>query len=227
MQDYVEAFRQAAERTDALAGGMSNYPLKIDSGLNIDLASVVAKIAEVLSEFMSLADVLPGQSFRVVRDLSYALFDLRIRHTVTVGDVELVDGLHIGLTHQKLAWDVSGSNQSDFMNRRFAGKPVKAHAWITLEDGSVIDATILATQHCKSSKPKGVFSVLDAVYYTGKTDTPVVRYIPMLTGFVYHQRVLSASVDGGSQNYSEWYEEYALMMARLDLSRLVPGLTAR
>lgn len=225
MKDYIESFREAAERTDALAGKMSNYPLKIDQTLTIDIGSVVTAIAKDFSEFLPHTDVLPGKCFRVARELSYVLFDQGIRHTVTVGDVELVDGLYVGITLDKLLLDVAGGYQLDFVDGRPAGMPIEAHAWITLENGYIIDATILASQHRKSSNSIDLLSFEDAVYYTGKPNTPVIQHIPMMTGLVYHQKVLTASMDGDMQTYCQWYEDYARLMARHDLLRLVPELT--
>ncbi|MHA6140985.1 hypothetical protein ACX3YC_26795 [Pseudomonas mohnii] len=227
MQNYVESFQIASQRTDALAGGMSNYPLKIDSGLTINIASVVAQIAKDFSEFLPHTDVLPGQCFRIARELSYILFDLGIRHTVTVGDIELVDGLYVGLNLEKFVLDVANGYRLEFVDGLPAGKPIEPHAWITLENGFVVDATVLASQHCKSSNPEEVLSFEDALYFTGKPNTRVIRHIPMLNGFVYYQKVLTARRNGDLQNYWQWYEDYALGMARLDLFRLAPSLSSR
>lgn len=224
MPNYIDSFREAFERTDALAGRMSNYPLEIDPDLTIDMALVVAAIAKDFSEFLRDTDVLPGMCFRVARELSYVLFELKIRHTVTVGDVELIDGLYVGLTLDKLQQDVAEGYQLDFVDGLPAGKPIEAHAWITLENGFVIDATVLASQHRKSADPMRALSFEDAVYYTGKPNTPVISHIPMMTGLVYHQKVLTALIDGDLQAYCQWYEDYARLMARLDLLRLVPDL---
>jgi hypothetical protein len=224
MQDYMRSFREATERTDALAGRMSNYPLEIDQSLSIDLVSVAAAVAKDFSEFIPDTNELPGQCFRVARELSYILFDLGIRHTVTVGDIALVDGLYVGLTLEKLQQDIAEGYLLDFVDGLPVGKPIDAHAWITLENGCVIDATILASQHRKSSNASEFLRFEDAIYYSGKPSTPIIRHIPMLTGLVYHQKVLTADVDGDFQIYCKWYEDYARLMARLDLFRLVPDL---
>ena len=227
MKNYIETFREALARTSGFAGGMSNYPLKIDPDLTIDMSLVVSAIANDFARFIPHTDLLPGACFRIARELSYVLFELGIRHTITVGDVELVDGLYVGLTLEKLMQDVEGGYQVDFVDGVPVGMPIEAHAWITLENGFVIDATILASQHRKSSNPSTLLSFEDAIFYTGKPETPVIRYIPMMTGLVYHQKVLTALVDGDLQNYCLWYEDYAKLMARLDLFRLVPALAPR
>lgn len=224
MQNYVESFQIASQRTDALAGGMSNYPLKIDSGLAIDMVSIVSEIAADFSVYLQPTDVLRGKCFQVTRDISYIFLNLGVRHAVTVGDVELVDGLHVGLNLEKFMRDVADGYE--FVDGIPAGKRIDPHAWITLENGFVVDATVLASQECKGSNLEEVLLFEDAVYVTGKPNSPVVRHVPMMTGFVYQQKVLSALRSGDRQNYQQWYEDYALGMARLDLLRLAPGLSA-
>ncbi|OAJ47777.1 hypothetical protein [Pseudomonas marginalis] len=224
MQNYTESFKLAMARTDDLTGRMSNYPLELDTSMTINQVAVVAAIAKDFAEFLPHTDVLPGKCFRVARELSYVLFQLGIRHTVTVGDVALIDGLYAGVAPDKLLSDVSMGYQLDFMDGRPVGRPIDAHAWITLENGCVIDATVLASQHRKSLNPSELLSFQDAIYYTGKPNTPVMHHIPMLTGLVYHQKVLTAPMDGDFQNYCQWYEDYPRLMGRLDLLRLVPAL---
>jgi hypothetical protein len=218
MQNYVESFQNAFERTDALAGGMSNYPLKIDPSFDIDMALVVAEIAKEFSEFLPHTAMPPGECFQIARELSYIFLNLGIRHTITIGDVELTDGFYVGLTVDKLVQKLTCGHQPGLMDSLPAGTPVEVHAWITLENGVVIDASILPSLHRKNSNSKEVLSFEDAVYFTGKPNTPVIRHVPMVTGFVYHQRVLTAFRGG------QWYEDYALMMARLDLLRLTSHL---
>lgn len=103
------------------------------------------------------------------------------------------------------------------------GKLAQGHAWLTLENGAVIDATILASRHRKAFGDEALLSFADAIYYTGKPGTPVVRHIPMLTGFVYHQKVLTG-FDRLVETYCSWYQDYYKAMANLDITRMVPGL---
>lgn len=224
MQEYLQVFQEAMVRTDKISGGLSNYPLRVVPGLKVDIPMVVEAIARDLGSFLPNTDVLPGGCFRMARELSYILLELGIRHTVTVGDIELVDGLYVGLTIDRLMQDVAEGYGLDFINGRPVGRPINAHAWITLENGYVIDTTILPSQHRKSRNPAELLSFADAVYFSGKQHTPIVRHIPMMTGLVYHQLVLIGEGDGDAQNYCQWSEDYARMMGRLDLIKLVPAL---
>ena len=224
MHEYIDAFKVAMVRTDGIAGGLSNYPLRITPGLKIDIPQIVDAIARDFSEFLPHTDVLPGKCFRVARELSYILLELGVRHTVTVGDIELVDGLYVGLDLEQLQRDVAGGYGLDFQDGRPVGRPINAHAWITLENGCVIDTTILPSQHRKSQNPSELLSFAESVYFSGKQHTPVVRHLPMMTGLVYHKLVLIGEGDGDAQNYCQWSEDYARLMGRLDLVRLVPAL---
>ncbi|RMM39285.1 hypothetical protein QO021_30265 (plasmid) [Pseudomonas amygdali pv. lachrymans] len=224
MQQYIKAFKEASELTDSIAGGLSNYPLRIDPGFMINIPKVIDAIASDLSDFLPHTDVLPGMCFRAARELSYILLELGVRHTVTVGDIELVDGLYVGLDLEQLQRDVAGGYVLDSQDGRPVGRPINAHAWITLENGCVIDTTILPSQHRKSQNPSELLSFAESVYFSGKQHTPVVRHIPMMTGLVYHQLVLIGEGDGDAQNYCQWSEDYARLMGRLDLVRLVPAL---
>lgn len=205
MQNYLQSFREAVERTDALAAGMSNYPLKIDPSFDIDMGLVVAEIAKEFSEFLPHNEVLPGQCFRVARELSYILLNLGVRHAITIGDVKLFDGLLVGLTLDQLMRDVTEGYQLSFVDNLPAGKPMTPHVWITLENGVVVDATILASLHRKRSTPDNAISFESVVYYTGKPDSPVIQHMPMMTGFVYQQKVPTTLRSGDQQNYRQWY----------------------
>jgi hypothetical protein len=58
MKEYLQDFKEAMEWTDAIAGGLSNYPLRITPELKIDIHLVVEAIARDLSDFLPHTDVL-------------------------------------------------------------------------------------------------------------------------------------------------------------------------
>ena len=45
------------------------------------------------------------------------------------------------------------------------GKPINGDGWITLENESVIDATVLEYQHRKSLKREQLLSFEDVIFY--------------------------------------------------------------
>lgn len=76
----------------------------------------------------------------------------------------------------------------------------------------------------RCQNPSELLNFTEAVYFSGKQPTPIVRHIPMMTGLVYHQLVLIGEGEGNAENYCRWSEDYARLMKRLDLVRLVPAL---
>lgn len=224
MFEYISRFNEARAWTDFRYAGMSNYPLRIDQTFKVDVESLVATIAKDFQQFIDSTDDLPGRCFLIARELSYIIGAMGIRHTVTVGDVRLTDGLYVGIPHERLARDLDGGYQIDMVNGVPVGKPIDAHCWITLENGLVIDATVLASQHRKSPAAKIPLSFEEAIYYTGKEGAPYLEYLPMVTGFVYLQRVLTSPQDADFATYLKWYQDFNQMMCAIDLERLVPTL---
>lgn len=224
MIDYISRFNEARSWTDFRYAGMSNYPLRIDPSFKVDVQALVATIAKDFQQFIDSTDDLPGRCFLIARELSYIIGAMEIRHTVTVGDVRLKDGLYVNIARERLASDLDGGYQVDMVNGVPIGKPIDAHCWITLENGLVIDATILASQHRKSPAAQIPLTFEEAIYYTGKEGVPDLEYIPMATGFVYLQRVLTSPQDGDFATYLKWYRDFNQMMCAIDLERLVPTL---
>lgn len=224
MTDYIARFNEARAWTDFRYGGMSNYPLQIDPSVQIDVQTLVAAIASDFQQFIDSTDDLPGRCFLIARELSYIIGGLNIRHTVTVGDIRLKDGFYVNLSRERLVSDLDGGYQVDMFNGIPVGKPIDAHCWITLENGQIIDGTILASQHRKAPAGANPLSFEDAIYYTGKEGAPELEFIPMTTGFVYLQRVLTSPQDGDFSTYLKWYKDFHQMMCAIDLERLVPEL---
>lgn len=224
MNDYIARFNEARSWTDFRFAGMSNYPLRIDQGFQIDAPALVAAIAKDLHQFIDTTADLPGRSFIVARELSYIIGAMNIRHTVTVGDIRLNDGLHAKVSRERLATDLEAGYQLEGQGGTSAAGLSDAHCWITLENGQVIDATILATLHQKSSAAACPLSFMDAIYYSGKPGVPDLEFIPMVTGFVYLQRVLASPQDGHYPLYLTWYRDFNQMMCNIDLERLAPVL---
>lgn len=84
------------------------------------------------------------------------------------------------------------------------GVPANSHAWITLENGQVIDATTLASMNRSAGgKP---LALRDAFYYFGLNRGVV--HIPLLTGFAYHYHGLTHPRDRFYEIYTQWYEAY-------------------
>ena len=216
LTSYISKFSEAKKWTDHHYDQSMNYDLLIDENKNINVEKVVEAIAKDFSDFIRDSDWLPGRCFRIVREISYVLFELKIKHTVTIGDIELKDGKYVNITRKDLIEEIRAGYQIDFNEQGVPiGKTANAHCWITLENGLIIDATILASQNRKNNDYKPL-PFKEAIYYSGKKDTPVVKYIPLITGFAYHYLVLTHEMDGSFDTYMHWYRDFDHVIDRLE-----------
>ena len=209
---YIEEFYAAQAWTDRHADPLLNHSLKIDLTATIEIDFVVDTLAKDFSEFVKGTDSLSGHCFQVVREVSYVLFDLGIKHALTIGDVRLPTGLYIGMSKQKLKRELRDGYKLDF--DKFGnpvGVPANAHAWITLENGQIIDATILASMNRKAGKEP--LAIRDTFYHFG-LNVEIV-HIPFLTGFAYHYNVLTDPCDQFYETYTQWYNTYFGFLDRL------------
>ncbi len=207
MDEYINEFIKAMEWTENKTDKKFNYPFSINKNIDIDMENVISYISKDFSEFIDNSDFLPGRCFIVVRELSYVLFELKIKHTVTIGDIELNDGMYVGLSKQGLKKELNSGYQYDIDDRgEPIGKAANAHAWITLENGVIIDGTILASLNRKVSKEP--LTLKEAIYHSKMNNPSIIRHIPFMTGFAYHYLVLTHPVDGHYDTYMQWYETF-------------------
>jgi hypothetical protein len=226
VQEYLAAFRKAMERTYVLAPGFSNYPLVPYPDMGLDHQEIVMAVAQDLSTCANSTDAFPGHCFQICREVSYILLDLGVRHAITVGDIKLPDRMYVGVTEDKMVEEFHAGYQLGIHNGAPTGAPINAHAWVTLEDGSVIDATILASNHRRAGLASNPLPFDKAIFSSALHATPDIQHLPMLTGMAYIQRTLISEIDGDAPMYCQWGEDYARLMARIDLYRLadsVPG----
>ena len=216
ISEYVQKFDEAYRWTNSHTDERMNYPFRIDPSLKLDMKTIVAVLAKDFAEFIKHTDMLPGRCFLLARELSYVMFDLKIRHTVTIGDIQLPDGMYVGLSHASLKKELEDGYvfDTDESGKGFA-KPANAHAWITLENGQIIDATILASRHRKSGK-EGRLSFEEAFYHFDKPGAPELKHIPFMTGLAYHYNVLFHPMDELGRTYSQWFETYFGFMNFMD-----------
>ena len=189
-----------------------NYPLTINPNINIDIIKVVKTIAQDFSEFMPQ---LANMCTSIVREVSYILFELKIKHTVTIGDVKTTNNYYLGINENDIKNDLKKGYQYHINEE---GVPIveiiNIHAWITLENGQIIDPTILSTLNKNYSQ----LSFEDAIYYSGKNDTPVIKHVPLMTGFAYHIQCLTHPIDNFYPIYIQWYIQFFTVIDCLETS---------
>lgn len=115
------------------------------------------------------SDTLPGKCFRVARAISYLLFNLQIKHALTVGDIKLNYGWLIGTDRERIQQELKDGYQFGFDDQGLPiGRPIDAHAWITLENGQILDATILPSEHRKKKWKTQPLSFEESLFFFGR-----------------------------------------------------------
>lgn len=209
---YLEQFAAAHAWSERHAHPRLNHSISLDPRKQVDMDRIIDALEHDFADFVTSTDSLRGHCFQVVREISYVLFDLRVRHAVTIGDVTLPNGPYVGTSKQRLKRELRQGYKLDFDH---AGRPVEvpahAHAWITLENGQVIDGTILSSINHSAGRPP--LALKDAFYHSG-LDTGIT-HVPLVTGFAYHYLVLTHPVDRFYPTYTQWYEDYFRLDASL------------
>lgn len=209
MCEYINAFIEAMSWTNDHSDKRLNYPLLIDPSKKFKMQDIVEYIADEFSEFLPHSDVLPGRCFRIARRLSYILLQLQIKHTVTVGDIQLDRGLYVSTNRQKIKDELKEGYQFAFNDAGVPiGRPIDAHAWVTLENGQILDATILPLHHRENRSATKPLPFKESIYFHGKENTPTMKHIPLMTGFAYHAMVLMHPKDGNYKDNVQWIHDY-------------------
>jgi len=208
---YIRLFKDAYAWTNEHTDPNFNYPMVIRPEASVDMPSVTRALAKDFEVFIDNTNILPGNCFWIAREVSCVLFTLRIPHAVTIGDIEITDKHYVGVSKESLTKKLdAGYMIHEDENGLPASAPATAHAWITLENGQIIDATILASQNRKSGGPPLAFA--DAFYYFGRPNAPNMRHVPFMTGLAYHCGVLTHPLDKMGPTYLSWYDEYFKFM---------------
>lgn len=207
INEYVERFEKAKKWTNENTESQYNYNLDINTNNEIDMNLIVSALVRDFSGFIESTSILPGRCFQIVREVSYVLFSLKIKHTVTIGDIKLKDRFYVGLNDDSLKKEIKDGYKIEYNAQGIpVGVPADAHAWITLENGQIIDATILSSLNAKAGNPPLEFK--DAFYFFDEENKSDIIHIPYMTGFAYHYLVLTDPRDSFYQTYMQWYETF-------------------
>lgn len=199
-KEYEQRFQEAEKWTQS----QFHTPLLVWSPIQlkeqIDHLHVVEKIVEdFLDGVIKEVKDLPGRCFLLTREASYVLMGLKIRHTLTIGNVHIDASPYFQFDHRIL--------ESELSEGYIPNKPAPGHAWITLQDGSIIDLTILASvRHARGAQQR---SLKESIYHSGQKVEFPVEHRPLMVGFGYHLGVISAPfIDGDCEVYRQWFNDY-------------------
>jgi hypothetical protein len=198
---YLASLDAAMTRSRAI--GLSEYETRLpfDPTLAVDLSAVREKVVEDFSDgWLKDSRASPGRCYLVARDLSYSLLKLKIPHAITIGNV-LLDGAPYFTT-------TLASLRADLDDGYSANEPANAHCWLTLLDGSIVDGTLNASIAHQEGAAEPL-SFEQAVYAKRHDEEDRLAYVPLLTGFHYHMRVVTNPYqDRHYETYMRWFLDY-------------------
>jgi hypothetical protein len=151
MTKYQTLFNKLADQQTPFIGNDVKLWCRINEQkeVNVDIALQEIRKHFKLVKIMSYIkpNYIIGKCFQMVIIASQALIIARIKHRVTIGNV-LVNGVPYYKTSPEIV-------ANEMVKGYIADEVAHAHAWITLEDGTVIDLTILPSinYHKERKKP--------------------------------------------------------------------------
>ena len=204
---YLEVFNRLAA-SQGSDYGLQDTPdailwIKADPTRKSDLSTIVPMVRRDLKQLGLTSTDLIGRCFRVAIGVSRRLCSAGVRHTFTVGDV-LVDGT----AFYKATPD---SLRREYENGFVEGQPINAHAWITLECGTVLDMTILPSvaYHRHGRKLKLIQSI-----YTSNAPSPYkITHVPMILGPMFAVRTCVGTFPESLDVASRWITDIDEMMS--------------
>lgn len=199
--NYIHQYTEARRRSTQVHQPSYENPFSITPGVSIDHELIRKTVADDIADgVVSNTWALAGRCFLAARELSYILFNLKIPHALTVGNVDLDGTPYFTTTADSLA--------AEFAEGYIPGKPANAHCWLTLPDGSTLDATLAASIANREGQ-EAAPSFYDAILVATHPLSARLRYRPMLTGFHYHFDVVTHPfLDKHYPTYAAWLEDY-------------------
>ncbi len=158
---YKDDFNHLANTLEGFEGIKGWFP--IDETIEVDMDQVLGICRKSIQRFIDLRELgnthnLSGDCFGIIYVLSQELWAEGIKHTHTVGNVFINDKPYYeGVTNDSIQSDLV-PDAVDY------DTPVNSHTWITLEDGTIIDATILPSLNINRRKKKKALNVVKALY---------------------------------------------------------------
>lgn len=218
---YLEAFKDSHSYSLVELGFEYTPYMIVDHEWDKNLQKAVNLASNKLGEYFEVGSQLGCNCFLATSLVSFAFMRARIPHEITIGNVEWKSGgLYVSATRESLVKDI----EVGFNPVIVEGVPVldggRAHAWITLPNGEVVDPTIISACDVELKFTGSSRLGFDQwIYRADNSDPRIARHIPMLTGLSYHLR----SVTGVRHDlrireeffpwYGYWAKEYLSFMA--------------
>lgn len=179
---YIDLYRNLFEsQADEYGLDGQRLWLPVDPSITQDVDAAVCIARRAFKSIEVGREQMVGRCFARVCEASFALCVAKIRHSVTVGNVYVDKRLHYATTPDSIARDME--------ERYLHDEPAVAHSWITLENGVVLDFTILYSIAYRERKrsPK----LIKGIYRSDEPSVRSISHVPMLLGPMYDLLVAS------------------------------------
>lgn len=195
MNNYINTFNRIASTQKSFLPDLNFIPwLPIDETVNIDLERVLNMIRITLKQYYDSPKELIGECFKVADIVSNILLDNQIRHSVTIGEVLINRQQYFKISNEDILNELENGYQQN--------EPAKGHAWITLENGIIIDCTILSSlSHKLKKKP---LKWIKSIYISQDVHTTDIEHIPYYLGPEYIFQVVMEPSEYSFFYVSNW-----------------------
>ncbi len=179
----------------------------IDVRTPVDGDAVVKAICDDFSDgVVDDTRHLVGHCFVAVREASYALFELGIRHAVTIGSVKVDRRPFYRFSKEVLI--------KELREGYIPNTAANGHAWLTLSDGTILDLTIISS--ILNKRGLAPAELADAIYHSSKSSPFDIHHEPLMLGLGYHFSVVCAPfTDRYASMYEQWFNELFAFEARV------------
>lgn len=194
MNNYINTFNSLALTQKSFLPDLNFKPwLPIDETADIDLERVLNLIRTTLKQYYDSPEELIGECFKIADIVSNILLDNQIRHSVTIGEVLINRKQYFNISNEDIFNELENGYQQN--------EPAKGHAWLTLENGIIIDCTILSSLSNKLKKKplKWIKSI-----YTSKDVHSNIEHIPYHLGPEYLFKVVIEPSEHSFLHASDW-----------------------
>ncbi|MBL4781671.1 MAG: hypothetical protein JKX92_05460 [Porticoccaceae bacterium] len=177
---YVEAFNALSVKQEGFKGGDIKPWVSVDSSIYCDVDSAIEIARKSIKNAPIKVDPI-GNCFLYTQFVSEGLLNAGIKHTVTVGNVFVNGKPHYQTTEESIKEDLTAGYDPT--------KNANAHTWITLENGIVLDSTILHSIAKRESRK--AIKLIKSMYISSMNGRDDIDYYPYHLGTEYMARVVS------------------------------------
>lgn len=174
--DYKDEFFNAVEKTLELGLNLESYPSAFSEPCAVQERALILQLtADVLhKKGFTSSSILANKCFPVHLIVQFWLkHELNISSCITIGDRYWSDDeIYCKMSYDYIKSEIIAPNHN---------KPINAHVWLTLQDGSILDCT--AEAFLDVTEERGDYPVSECLMFVRPSETPSSGYHrPFLVG---------------------------------------------